>query len=142
MFTAGRQQAVRDVMAILDKFEVAQPVLVHGDIANHNTFTENGKLTALIDWEDCLSGDPVFDLAYYGTGCYGHDEWKEWFLDGYIKVNPLGDDFEKRYWAYYLRIALAKSIVRYRFKTATKRSLPDVRNRILFGLSNLSALVL
>jgi aminoglycoside phosphotransferase (APT) family kinase protein len=140
--TVAEADAVRDVLAVLKTLEVAQPVLVHGDIANHNTFIQDGKINAVIVWEDCFSGDPVFDLAYYGTGCYGHDEWMDGFLDGYKSVRELGSDFEKRYWVCYLRVAIAKSIVRYRFKMATKRSLPDVRNRILFGLSKLSALVL
>jgi Ser/Thr protein kinase RdoA (MazF antagonist) len=140
--TVAEADAVRDILSILKTIEVPEPVFVHGDIANHNTFIKDGKIVSLIDWEDCISGDPVFDLAYFGTGCYGREEWFDWFMNGYKTVKSLDADFEKRFWAYYLRISLAKSIVRYRFKTTTKRSLPDVRNRILFGLSRLAALVL
>jgi aminoglycoside phosphotransferase (APT) family kinase protein len=140
--TVAEADAIRDELEILKTLDVPQPVFVHGDIANHNTFADNGKITAVIDWEDCFSGDPIFDIAYFGTGCYGHEEWMEGYLDGYRMSNQLPVDFERRYWSYYLRIAIAKSIVRYRFKMATKRSLPDVRNRLLFGLSKLSSLVI
>jgi aminoglycoside phosphotransferase (APT) family kinase protein len=140
--TVSEADAIRDILAVFKTIEVPQPAFIHGDIANHNTFIENGRITAIIDWEDCISGDPIFDLAYFGTGCFGRDDWFDGFLAGYKSVRALPEDFEKRFWAYYLRISIAKSIVRYRFKTATKRSLPDVRNRILAGLSRLSAVIL
>ena len=37
--------------------------LVHGDLIMHNTLSENGRLTGILDWELALFGDPDYDLA-------------------------------------------------------------------------------
>ncbi len=37
--------------------------LLHGDYWPGNSLWQNGELTAVIDWEDAMLGDPVIDLA-------------------------------------------------------------------------------
>jgi aminoglycoside phosphotransferase (APT) family kinase protein len=37
--------------------------LLHGDFWPGNSLWQNGQLTAVIDWEDALLGDPLIDLA-------------------------------------------------------------------------------
>ncbi|MFC1647230.1 aminoglycoside phosphotransferase family protein [Patescibacteria group bacterium] len=142
LLTVAEADAVKDVLAILAGLQVEQPVFLHGSIANRNIFSQNGEVSGVIDWEDGVSGDPVFDLSFFGAGCYGHEEWYVSFMEGYKKVSSLPDDYEKRFWAYYLRVSIAKAITRIRFKTVKDMVLPDVKGRILFGLSKLSALVL
>ena len=90
-----------------------QGVLLHGDLGGHNIFSDGGRITALIDWEDAMSGDPIFDLAYWGT--FTRDQLRAELLSGYKKHAQLPEDFEIRYWLYYLRIALSKTVHRYRF---------------------------
>ena len=41
-----------------------RPVLLHGDIGFHNFLFDDGKLTAVLDWEFAHLGDPAEDLAY------------------------------------------------------------------------------
>jgi aminoglycoside phosphotransferase (APT) family kinase protein len=41
-----------------------RPSLVHGDVGAGNFMTENGRVTALIDWELAHVGDPHEDLAW------------------------------------------------------------------------------
>lgn len=117
------------------------PVLLHGDLANHNVFTDEKRITALIDWEDAISGDPIFDIAYFGTGCYLHNEWFDAFLKGYQSRQELPEDFWLRYWLYFIRISLSKAIARYRFGTDNDPSLPPGGERILYGLKRFQLLV-
>jgi aminoglycoside phosphotransferase (APT) family kinase protein len=126
---------IANSLAGIGKIQVINPVFLHGDVANHNTFVEGGKITAIIDWEDCTSGDPVYDVAYYGSGCYGHDDWFNAFLSGYKSIRHLPDDFEKRYWIYFLRVSLVKALVRERFSLKRNTYLPDARQRILHALA-------
>ena len=51
---------------LLDHLPVADghPVLLHGDIGFHNFLFDDGRLTAVIDWEFGHLGDPAEDLAY------------------------------------------------------------------------------
>ena len=44
-------------------------VLVHGDAGPGNFLFENGRLTALIDWELAHLGDPMEDLAWFSMRC-------------------------------------------------------------------------
>ncbi|MCY3556682.1 MAG: phosphotransferase [Gemmatimonadetes bacterium] len=39
------------------------PVVLHGDYWPGNTLWQDGKLTAVIDWEDTRRGDPLFDVS-------------------------------------------------------------------------------
>ncbi len=43
----------------------AKPAIVHGDFRSGNfLFTEDGKISALLDWEMCHIGDPLEDVAW------------------------------------------------------------------------------
>jgi aminoglycoside phosphotransferase (APT) family kinase protein len=44
-------------------------VLVHGDAGPGNFLFEDGRLTALIDWELAHLGDPMDDLAWFSMRC-------------------------------------------------------------------------
>lgn len=87
-------------------------VLLHGDLGNHNIFTDGERITQLIDWEDCLYGDPVFDLAFWAT--FHPERRHEWLLSGYREFVPLEAVDERRFHLYFLRIALAKTVLRNR----------------------------
>ncbi len=112
--------------------------LLHGDLAHHNLFSDNKRITGIIDWEDALAGDPVYDIAYWGTGSFGNEAWLESFLEGYMSVRPLPRDFLLRYWVYYLRIALAKTVARHRFGLDDPPSRGiHFSDRILHGLTQI-----
>lgn len=121
-------------------FECKQGALLHGDLGHHNIFSDGARITAIIDWEDCMSGDPIFDLAYWGT--FMKDHMREELLNGYKKHAKLPADFELRYWLYYLRIALSKTVHRYRFGYTDHPNRPAACSRIqkaLMYLHNLGA---
>jgi aminoglycoside phosphotransferase (APT) family kinase protein len=59
-----------DVRRIRDVLELALPlpprnrsVLLHGDFWPGNTLWKDGRLVAVIDWEDAAVGDPLADVA-------------------------------------------------------------------------------
>ncbi len=122
------ERCLRDVGSREDGFS---PSLLHGDLGNHNVFHERDRgITAVIDWEDCLSGDPVFDLAFWATF---HPE-RRWscFLDAYWSATETTRpvDFERRFWLYYLRIALSKTVHRQRFGYSDRPGRPPASSRI------------
>lgn len=113
--------------------------LLHGDLGAHNVFADGERVTALIDWEDALAGDPVFDIAYWGT--FVRDPMREPFLAGYRSVRRLPEDFERRYWLYYLRVALSKTVHRHLFGYAERPGRPPASRRIQKGLERFEAAV-
>lgn len=112
--------------------------LLHGDPGHHNVFSDGQSITAIIDWEDALCGDPVFDIAYWGT--FVRDEMRAQFLEGYESVENLPADFEYRYWLYYLRVALSKTVHRQRFGAKDRPGRPPASRRIQKALSKLAEL--
>jgi len=107
--------------------EVPKSSLLHGDLSNKNIFIFDKAVSAIIDWEDCLCGDSIFDIACWGTFVGNHNKVKL-IIDGYKNFQKLNEDFEIRYWIYYLRIILAKTIHRLRFGySKTDKILPSER---------------
>lgn len=53
-----------------------RPVLVHGDIGFHNMLIDEGRLSALVDWEFAHIGDPAEDLGSV-RNVIGDVEWAE-----------------------------------------------------------------
>lgn len=47
----------------------APPAFVHGDAGPGNFLFDQGRMTALIDWELAHPGDPIEDLAWFSMRC-------------------------------------------------------------------------
>jgi hypothetical protein len=117
------------------RLAAAAPRLLHGDLGSHNVLTDGTDITGLIDWEDCLAGDPVFDVASWAT--FQPEHRHPAFLEGYSSVETLPDDFEPRFWLYYLRVSLAKTVHRHRFAYADRPGRRPAALRIRRGLEGL-----
>jgi len=49
--------------SLTDTEYVGAPILLHGDFWPENLLWRNGKVVAILDWEDAAFGDPMSDLA-------------------------------------------------------------------------------
>ncbi len=56
---------VNDVYTMLRDTYTDHPRLCHGDCADANILVDQGKVTALIDWEWAKGGDPAANIAYW-----------------------------------------------------------------------------
>jgi fructosamine-3-kinase len=129
----GEARRIFTAFAAADELlDDVSPCLLHGDLGSHNVFVEDGAVTALIDWEDCLSGDPAFDVAFWAT--FHPDRRHRAFLDGYRLERELPDDFERRFWLYYLRVALSKTVLRHRLGLVDLPGREPAARRIQKGL--------
>jgi aminoglycoside phosphotransferase (APT) family kinase protein len=57
--------------------------IVHADYGLHNIMVENGRVTAVLDWEFAHAGDTAEDLAYTQGRLEGFVDWPL-FLDNYL----------------------------------------------------------
>jgi aminoglycoside phosphotransferase (APT) family kinase protein len=106
--------------------------LLHGDLGNHNVFVKDKRVLTLVDWEDALLGDPVFDVAMWAT--FNPARRHAPFFDGYgARVHD--EHFRLTFSAYFLRITLAKAVVRQRFGYTDVPGRPTMRERIMSGLA-------
>ena len=74
------------------------PAVLHGDYWPGNTLWKDGRLTAVIDWEDTRLGDPLFDVSnarFEILMLYGPDIM-DLFTHRYESQNPV--DFECLPW--------------------------------------------
>lgn len=116
------------------------PRFLHGDVANHNSIYNKKKGVYFIDWEDSMAGDPIYDIAYYATGVYKNEVLIESFFSGYKKISAFPKDFDLRYFLYFLRVSVAKAVIRYKMGTIELKGSPDVSERIKYSLGKLKGL--
>jgi aminoglycoside phosphotransferase (APT) family kinase protein len=59
-----------------------RPVLLHGDIGFHNFIVDDGRLSAVVDWEFSHIGDPADDVGYVRNTVGNSLDWGA-FMDAY-----------------------------------------------------------
>ncbi len=99
-------QINRDNVARLTEMGLMTPHgLVHGDFGSNNVLVADGRISAVLDWSEAMTGDPAYDLANLFF-------WRPW-LDcmeaqcSYIEVNePYRSADAARLLRYQLRIGL------------------------------------
>lgn len=85
--------------------------LLHNDPSPRNIKTDGTKIESILDWEDVIVGDPLWEIAFVNTFNYGEKNQKNfvYFCQGYgINVDKIYS--MTIYWIYYLRIVLLKTI--------------------------------
>jgi aminoglycoside phosphotransferase (APT) family kinase protein len=91
--------------------------LVHGDIGFNNFLFENGRLSAVLDWEFAHIGDPAEELGYIAVTTGAALDWSR-FMARYVDAG--GDPVDAatlhffKVWA-YIRNASASNILWTRF---------------------------
>lgn len=63
---AGIPNAIPMLAALAARWPLAHrnaPVLLHGDFWPGNVIWNDGQIAAVLDWEDAILGDPLFDVA-------------------------------------------------------------------------------
>lgn len=61
--TAGERELIEMLAPCWPLPRNNAPVVLHGDYWPGNTLWQDGRLTAVIDWEDTRRGDPLFDVS-------------------------------------------------------------------------------
>lgn len=84
--------------------------LVHKDLALWNVLGTRDQITAFIDFDDAISGDPMDDLSL--LGCFHDGAALGRAFEGYQSIRPLPDDHRRRFWLHLLRNMLVKAVIR------------------------------
>ena len=92
--------------------QVDRSVLVHNDFADWNLLTDGDDITGIIDWDECVGGDPVSDIACWST--FFDPERLESFLEGYWSVADKPEDFDAKFELLRLRYTISKMALRVR----------------------------
>lgn len=92
------------------RLALAAPCLVHKDLALWNVLGTERTITAVIDWDDCVGGDPTDDLAL--LGCFHDGPFLRAAGRGYESVRRLPGDWVPRFWLHLLRNLIFKAVIR------------------------------
>lgn len=103
------RSAVRDYESLLN---LNQGFLVHKDLAFWNILGDTNRISAFIDWDDAISGDPMDDLSL--LACFHPGNVVSAALDGYLTIQPPPENFISRFWLHLLRNMLFKAVIRVR----------------------------
>lgn len=111
--------------------------LLHGDPGGHNFIMWGDEVAGLIDWEDALVGDPLFEVA---SMCTFHPVRRHAAIFAGHGLEPRrATPSWDRFWLYFLRIALAKTVHRHRFGYADTPGRSPAAARIQLALRELDA---
>jgi aminoglycoside phosphotransferase (APT) family kinase protein len=91
--------------------ELEKGGIVHRDIALWNILGERDRITAVIDWDDVVIGDPADDFGI--LGCFYDSGFITHVKDGYSTVCPLPEALEVKMPLYTLRNMLWKAMIRH-----------------------------
>lgn len=85
--------------------------LLHRDFAYWNILGTPTSITAVIDWDDAVIGDPADDLGI--VQCFNGPGYMERLLDAYTERQAVDDSFRTRIDLYTLRNMLWKTMIRH-----------------------------
>ncbi len=104
--TGGQRKTIEGLFArCVDLVSIDQPVLVHNDIADWNQLTDGKNITGMMDWDECVGGDPIMELAAYSL--FFGEPRMSWFIRGYEEVRKLGE-WKEKFELYKLRYLVSK----------------------------------
>jgi len=92
--------------------KLPQAVLVHNDFPDWNLLTDGEKVTGILDWDECVAGDPISDIACWST--FFKPERLNKFLEGYWQVANKPEDFQEKFELLRLRYTISKMTLRLR----------------------------
>lgn len=85
-------------------------VLVQNEMADWNTLTDGKEITGILDWDECVAGDPISDIACWAL--FFNPDRLIPFLEGYWQVAEKPDNFDEKFELFRLRYVLSKMTLR------------------------------
>lgn len=111
-------------------------VLVHNDFADWNLLTDGNTITGVIDWDECVGGHPIQEIACWST--FFNLERIPLFLKGYFSEISKYDNFDEMFQLFRLRYTISKMALRTTRYTYLQT--PSLKSKIESGKKQLEEL--
>ena len=111
-------------------------VLIHNDFADWNLLTDGNTITGVIDWDECVGGNPIQEIACWST--FFDPERINEFLKGYFSETPQYENFTEMFQLFRLRYTISKMALR--IKRYTYEQNPFLKSMIDKGKKHLEEL--
>ena len=100
------QQALAILEENQDIYKDVDSRLAHSDYHTKHILINKGKISGVIDFENCKAGDIAYDFAYWEY--FGKNSPPvEWLMEGYKRNGNIGENFETRIHLVKIKIALS-----------------------------------
>lgn len=119
-----------------DLLNSKESVLIHNDFADWNLLTDGKTITGVIDWDECVAGNPIQEIACWST--FFDPERIKPFLEGYFSETKMYDNFEETFQLMRLRYTISKMALRV--KRYTYEQTPFLKGMIEKGQKHLEEL--
>lgn len=119
-----------------DLLNSEESVLIHNDFADWNLLTNGNQITGVIDWDECVAGNPIEEIACWST--FFDPERIKPFLEGYFSETKMYDNFEETFQLMRLRYTISKMALRV--KRYTYEQTPFLKGMIEKGQKHLEEL--
>ncbi len=119
-----------------DLLNSSESVLIHNDFADWNLLTDGDIITGIIDWDECVAGHPIQEIACWST--FFDPERIKPFLKGYFSETPMYDNFDEMFQLMRLRYTISKMALRV--KRYTYEQTPFLKGMIEKGEKHLEEL--
>lgn len=89
--------------------EDVRPNLIHGDVGFHNILFEDGRISALLDWENARFGDTAEELSMFVSSIahlFPHDRILQWYHEA---GGPPVSEWRLRYFDVYMAMKIIVS---------------------------------
>lgn len=113
-----------------------ESVLIHNDFADWNLLTDGNTITGVIDWDECVAGNPIQEIACWST--FFDPERIKPFLKGYFSETPMYDNFDEMFQLMRLRYTISKMALR--IKRYTYEQTPFLKSMLEKGEKHLEEL--
>jgi len=111
-------------------------VLIHNDFADWNLLTNNTNITGVLDWDECVGGHPIQEIACWST--FFDPERIKPFLEGYFSEKEKPDNFDEMFQLMRLRYTISKMALR--IKRYTYEQTPFLKSMLEKGKRHLEEL--
>ena len=130
---ASKMKRLFENNPLLDSKEA---VLVHNDFADWNLLTDGNTITGVIDWDECVGGHPIQEIACWST--FFDPQRITAFLEGYFSEKEKPESFEELFQLFRLRYTISKMALRT--KRYNYEQSPFVKSMIEKGKKHLEEL--
>lgn len=131
---ANKMKVLFENNPLLDSTE---SVLVHNDFADWNLLTDGNTVSGVIDWDECVGGHPIQEIACWST--FFDPERIGSFLKGYYSETKKTENFEELFQLFRLRYTISKMALR--IKRYTYEQSPFLKSMIEKGEKHLEELI-
>lgn len=105
-----RQDIATEIESHRSLLALESGCFVHKDLALWNILGTQGEITAFIDFDDAISGDPMDDLSL--LACFHDAAFLRRAFQGYQTIRPLPPQHLRRFWLHLLRNMIVKAVIR------------------------------